>query len=39
MADAHDHGHDDVDGAIHRTFTVTFIGGVLFVAAFFFVLL
>lgn len=37
MADAH--GHDDPSGAADRTFGVTFLGGVLFCIAFFFVLI
>lgn len=34
-----DTGHEDPSGAIDRTFYVTFLGGVLFCAAFFFVLI
>lgn len=34
-----DTGHDDPEGAAGRTFGVTFLGGVLFCIAFFYVLL
>lgn len=39
MADSYGSGHDDPGGAAARTFGVTLLGGVLFVTAFFFVLL